>query len=110
SAGRPSRRRRSRRRVRTRRIGTLVAILVVGMAAAGIGVRVAQAPQPDPSWPVAENIVVPASAVVSDLEDQSRPNFRYSVVAGGVHAPSEMRQAIERDSVVAAHYAGLDPD
>ncbi len=103
-------RRRSRRRVRTRRIGAVVAVLVVGMGAAGIGLWLTQPPQPDPTWPGAENTVgVPATGARSALGDETRPNYRYSIVEGGVHSSIEMRQAIERDSVVAAHYAGLDP-
>ena len=80
------------------------------MGAAGIGLWLTQPPQPDPAWPDAENTVVaPAAGDPSALGDETRPNYPYSIVEGGVHASSEMRQAIERDSVVAAHYAGLDP-
>ena len=107
----PRRRRRSRRLVRTRGIGAIVAVLVVGIGAAAIGLWLTQPPQPDPGWLDAENTVVvaPAAEARSAPGDDTRPNYRYSIVEGGVHAGIEMRQAIERDSVVAAHYAGLDP-
>ena len=80
------------------------------MSAAGIGLWLTQPPQPDPAWLDAENTVdAPAAGARSALGDETRPNYRYSIVEGGVHTGIEMRQAIERDSVVAAHYAGLDP-
>ena len=101
-------RRRSRRRVR-RRIGAIVGVLVVGLAAASIGIWMRQSPEPNPAWPRAENIVVPATSPRSALRNETRANFRYSIVEGGVHTATEMRQAIDRDSVVASHYAGLDP-
>ncbi len=102
-------RRRSRRRVRRRGIGAIVALLLVWAAVAAIGLWVTQSPEPDPAWPRAENIVVPATSPRSALGNETRPNFRYSIVEGGVHTGTEMRQAIDRDSVVASHYAGLDP-
>jgi hypothetical protein len=34
--------------------------------------------------------------------------YRYSVVPGGTHSPGELRGAIARDAVVAAHYRDLD--
>ena len=37
-----------------------------------------------------------------------RPVYRYSVVPGGTHNPGELRDAIARDTVVAAHYSKLD--
>ena len=37
-----------------------------------------------------------------------RPVYRYSVVPGGTHNPDELREAIEHDAVVAAHYKHLD--
>lgn len=37
-----------------------------------------------------------------------RPVYRYSVVPGGTHNPVELRDAIARDAVVAAHYASVD--
>jgi hypothetical protein len=43
------------------------------------------------------------AAVASD-----RPVYRYSVVPGGTHSPDELRTAIRRDAVVAAHYERLD--
>ena len=36
------------------------------------------------------------------------PVYRYSVVPGGTHSPGELRDAIENDVVVAAHYEKLD--
>lgn len=41
---------------------------------------------------------------------QARPVFNGSVVAGGVYSLDELRAAIERDPVVAAHYRDIDLD
>jgi hypothetical protein len=38
----------------------------------------------------------------------SRPLYPYSVVDGGVQSVKELRQACDRDALVAGHYAGLD--
>lgn len=40
-------------------------------------------------------------------EESSRLIYPYSVVAGGVHNPQELREAIDTDPVAAAHYAGF---
>jgi hypothetical protein len=40
--------------------------------------------------------------------DSDRPVYRYSVIPGGAYSPDELRQAIQSDSVVAAHYEELD--
>jgi hypothetical protein len=37
-----------------------------------------------------------------------RPEFRYSVIPGGAYSPAELRAAIERDSLVRAHFANFD--
>ncbi|HZQ93601.1 MAG TPA: PEP-CTERM sorting domain-containing protein [Candidatus Sulfotelmatobacter sp.] len=37
-----------------------------------------------------------------------RPLYPYSVVSGGVHSVPELKYAVERDPVVASHYAGFD--
>ena len=37
-----------------------------------------------------------------------RPNYRYSVIPGGAYNEVELRQAIQNDAIVAAHYARLD--
>jgi hypothetical protein len=37
-----------------------------------------------------------------------RPNYRHSVIAGGAYDASELRNAIETDAIVAAHYKQLD--
>jgi PEP-CTERM motif-containing protein len=36
-----------------------------------------------------------------------RPVYRYSVVPGGVRSNAELREAVQRDSAVAAHYSGF---
>ena len=37
-----------------------------------------------------------------------RPLYPYSVIPGGVESAQELKNAVERDSVVASHYAGFD--
>lgn len=43
-------------------------------------------------------------------EISNRPVYKYSVVAGGVRSPHELKWAVEHDPVVAEHYAGFDYD
>lgn len=38
----------------------------------------------------------------------SRPVYPYSIVPGGVDSPKELKSAIARDPLVAAHYSGFD--
>jgi hypothetical protein len=38
----------------------------------------------------------------------ARPVYRYSVIPGGVRTPEELIDAMATDSVVAAHYSGID--
>lgn len=55
------------------------------------------------------NLVLAAQQeVLRDME--SRPVYPYSVVRGGIRNAEELKQAAERDPVVAAHYAGFDYD
>jgi len=46
--------------------------------------------------------------VLQDMEN--RPVYPYSVVRGGVRNAQELKRAVQRDPVVAAHYAGFDFD
>lgn len=50
------------------------------------------------------------NASTTDFEPSGtpRPNYRYSVIPGGVYDQLELRQAVERDPIVAAHYEHLD--
>lgn len=48
--------------------------------------------------------VTPPSAIVRSL----RPNFPYSVIAGGAYSPGELRFADSKDPVVRSHYADFD--
>ena len=48
------------------------------------------------------------SAVIPAAARSLRPNYPYSVVAGGVYSPAELREAAERDSVVKKHYSDFD--
>lgn len=56
-----------------------------------------------------ENPFTPALENPSaDAAQSSRLVYPYSVVAGGVHRPEELRQAVARDRVVAAHFSDFD--
>jgi hypothetical protein len=44
------------------------------------------------------------SAIVRAL----RPNFPYSVIAGGAYSPGELRFADSKDAIIRAHYADFD--
>jgi hypothetical protein len=47
-------------------------------------------------------------AIDSGALDSERLVYRYSVIPGGVYTPRELRDAIQADAVVAAHYKDLD--
>jgi hypothetical protein len=46
--------------------------------------------------------------VEPDTKDLHRPVYPYSVVAGGVRSPGELKLAIAKDPIVAEHYAGFN--
>jgi len=51
----------------------------------------------------------PETLIPASLQDDpERPNFRYSIVPGGVRTPQEVMEAM-RDPVVAEHYARVKP-
>jgi hypothetical protein len=48
--------------------------------------------------------------VLHDVLQNRRPVYPYSVVRGGVFSAGEVKQAVEKDPVVARHYAGIQTD
>ena len=67
-------------------------------------------PPKAPTPPAAMVSTTPEPAVRTAVAtDPDRPNFRYSIVPGGVRSKEEVMQAILRDPVVADHYAGVVP-
>jgi hypothetical protein len=50
----------------------------------------------------------PATAKVSPLIRSLRPNYPYSVIAGGAYSPAELHYANQTDAVVRAHYASFN--
>ncbi len=52
-------------------------------------------------------MVAPASTVPA-VSRALRPNYPYSVIAGGAYSPAELRYANEKDRLVRAHYADFD--
>jgi hypothetical protein len=49
-----------------------------------------------------------AGTAVSPRQIESRPVYRHSVIPGGVYSAIDVARAVERDPVVAAHYASID--
>ncbi len=45
----------------------------------------------------------------ADAQNSQRLVLPYSIIAGGVHSPQELRKAIEEDPVAGAQYADFDP-
>ena len=88
-------------------MAALVFCFSVGLIAAGISARhngpvdVGFLPPAPPIWPL--DPVPGASAPGTEHKI-----FPYSVIAGGVNSPQELREAVLRDPVVAQHYAGFD--
>jgi hypothetical protein len=64
-------------------------------------------------WLIAADASLPAPRHSRDITLRgfpARPVFNASVVPGGVYSPVELRAAIERDAVVAAHYRDVRLD
>jgi len=108
---RSGKRRRRRRETAARRRFIVGVILFILAIAAAIYIASRQPlPPPEP---------VPLSAAVTDSPETSpvassttfeRPIYPYSVIPGGASQVEELKQAIARDPVVAAHYAGFAID
>ena len=64
-------------------------------------------------WLIAAETPLPTPRHTGDIAlrgSTPRPIFNGSVVPGGVYSPAELRAAIERDAVVAAHYRDVRLD
>jgi hypothetical protein len=51
----------------------------------------------------------PQQSLAAGFESPARANYAYSVVPHGVYSAGEVREAMRRDSIVNAHYSGLNP-
>jgi len=116
--GSVSRRRRFRRRtvIKTMRVAGFIGFLVASILTAGLifsgesyrpSIVLASAEwSPDPS----QNLAIlagPSQLSVEQIRKTTRPVYNLSVVPGGVQSPGELKDAVERDPAVAAHYAGF---
>ena len=78
-----------------------------------IGVDLAFYPWP---WRAPEEVTPaptefrPSNPVVSASKWMGRPVHRYSVIPGGAYSAEELRGALLRDRVAAAHYADFNPE
>ena len=64
-------------------------------------------------WLIAAETPLPTPRLTGDITlrgSTARPIFNGSVVPGGVYSPAELRAAIDRDAVVAAHYRDVRLD
>src|SRR5436190_14777716 len=80
----------------TASLQTVILIAVVGCATPWLGADTASLPTPRRSGDITLNGL------------QARPVYSGSVVPGGVYSIDELRAAIARDPIVAAHYRGLN--
>jgi hypothetical protein len=99
--------RRQRRRALRRRHRLVVASAIAGSLLVTTAVLWWGAPEPWRPGPRASanaDVVAPETVRVTEV----RPVFRHSVVPGGVFSTAEVTAAMDRDPVVAAHYAKLD--
>jgi hypothetical protein len=53
---------------------------------------------------------VEAAVGVEDIKAVNRPVYPYSIIEGGAHTPEELKRAVEKDPVVARHYAHINPE
>ena len=51
----------------------------------------------------------PRSGSIHLAATAARPVFTHAVIPGGAYSPEELRDAFQRDAVVAAHYRDVDP-
>jgi hypothetical protein len=67
-------------------------------------------PSADQSWVAADLPFLEINLMLSgDARDaEQRPVYPYSVIARGVASSAELKETLEKDPVVAAHYAGFD--
>lgn len=63
---------------------------------------------PGQSTPVLSQARAADNSLRSASPQDSRPLFPYSVIPGGAYSAQELRNAVERDPVVAHHYADFD--
>jgi hypothetical protein len=106
----PYRRSRSRRGSRrARRFLAIAALLVAGMTGVLLVASLSQfAPDEASGRQAARDTAVPAPA--SQIRNQTRILYPYSVVAGGVHSAPDVVEAIAADPVVAKHYGDIEAD
>jgi hypothetical protein len=105
--GRRRHRRTSRRRTRARRLVILSCLVLVAgfLALSAVVSDIRSVVEMDlPASPAVE-IGQPAR----EPRFPERPVFRHSVIAGGAYTADEVKAAMERDGVVAAHYSGINP-
>jgi len=57
--------------------------------------------------PLTVSVVVPG-AHIPPADRAVRPNYPYSVIAGGAYSPAELRYSVSKDRVVRDHYVGFD--
>lgn len=107
-------RKRSKRRTK-RSWRTFTVLLILGVASA-ITLRSLENRAPRERNPLArtpllsQSQIAPAArnASLSVSQVAERPLFPYSVIPGGVESAQELKNAINRDPIVASHYADFD--
>jgi hypothetical protein len=101
--------------------GIVIAVVgCVGLTASLLALAFSLGPSSQTTDPLFEELQVPALLDGVSFEDSALsavegarpetpqpPNYRYSVVAGGVHSAADVVNAVRRDPVVRAHYAGV---
>src|SRR5688572_6581112 len=107
---RESRRRRRRSPGRRARGGrSLVRAIILGVAvlAAAIGFAIGNSPQSIGSGPES-SASSPETTLSAAALDDAPAVYPYSIIPGGAQSTEELRRAIEKDPVVAAHFAAFD--
>jgi len=99
-----------RRRTRKR---ASIAVVLVGASLcllAGIFEKPAQSPSPDPAIRTMPELYRFANELQPGFRDpgQKRVIYPYSVIRGGVRSGEELAREMDRDAVVAAHFAAFD--
>ena len=111
---RPTRQHRHNRRIRLLLLLTVCLLLIGCFSSVALHYlapslfQASRTPEPDRQASEASlnRFLAVQQAALDEME--KRTIYKYSVVPGGVRTVRELREAAERDPVVAAHYAGFD--
>jgi hypothetical protein len=89
-------------------VGLTLALLAAAFGLKSTSGQTALPSEDPPVTALPDAAALESSLLPADMAAMPQPpNYRYSVVAGGVHSTADVTNAVRRDPVVRAHYAGV---